>query len=517
MISFVDICALSITLRKSGKWKSFKGSFKKVIFNDDSGVSKEIESFKALIATHSSIQGTITLEQGTITLKEVLNTRKDLVQVLTIACETKESISDVAKRLDHVAEGVDVLTSAENARKTEQLTKENQKKIADKLLGSTDLAQRSTTTCDECWEACIKGSGDWMHEIQQYQDWADRKPEADPLLLITGDTNTGKSFLSSVIIHQLRSSRSSTLPAAVRTPLIAYHFFPKKTEKSTKDENPAETALKCLAVQLAASDPAYAKKLLALCEGQWADDTRVKKLSCKELWQGLSFVVPKRDLTYFLVFEGLDQLSAANSEQLLDILSGLGNSLADSDRCQLRVLASGSSETFSEELFGDVPKINIPNCNAEDIGRYIDHELKKRDLLQGKDPETVKLRDSILDQLPNLVDGDYFKVQTTLMKIDDLVSSDGSASEIESILKEAGQSRGTIARDVVEAANQTLSAKEIDELNELLVWVVFGTDWVTINDLQAALVRQSCHSSTLLRILLLTESKTGLTSKNLTC
>jgi hypothetical protein len=56
MISFVDICALSITLRKSGKWRSFKGNFKKVILNDDSGVQAELDNFRKLIATHSSIR-----------------------------------------------------------------------------------------------------------------------------------------------------------------------------------------------------------------------------------------------------------------------------------------------------------------------------------------------------------------------------------------------------------------------------------------------------------------------------
>jgi hypothetical protein len=115
-------------------------------------------------------------------------------------------------------------------------------------------------------------------------------------------------------------------------------------------------ALKCLAVQIAARDPTYEKKLLELCRSPlWNDESRFKDLSCKELWQSLGFVSPKRDLTYFIVLDGLDQLPAESSRQLLEILSGLKGSMAslpDSDRCQLRVVATGTPDSFPKERFG---------------------------------------------------------------------------------------------------------------------------------------------------------------------
>jgi len=359
MISFVDVCALSISLRKGGKWKSFKGNLKKVILNDDSGVQAELKRFKALVDTHSSIQGTITLEA-------VLHNKNDLTQLLFLASDSKESITALSKKFDHVADKVDhygeaiieVLNTAEGTKKSEQTAKENQKTIRDKLLGSTDVAQKSTTTCTECWVASMKNSGEWMDNVPKYQDWVSRKPDADPLLLITGDSNTGKSFLSSVIVHRLHSSRTSGPQTSTRAPLVAYHFFPKKTEKSPQNPPPpSQMALKCLAVQIAAQDPTYEKKLLELCRSPlWNDESRFKDLSCKELWQSLGFVAPKRDLTYFIVLDGLDQLPGESSAQLLEILSGMKSSmasLADSDRCQLRVIATGNLDTFPKEQFGE--------------------------------------------------------------------------------------------------------------------------------------------------------------------
>lgn len=41
MVSFVGICALAISLRNSGRWKRFKSSTKKALFDDDSGVKQE--------------------------------------------------------------------------------------------------------------------------------------------------------------------------------------------------------------------------------------------------------------------------------------------------------------------------------------------------------------------------------------------------------------------------------------------------------------------------------------------
>lgn len=56
-------------------------------------------------------------------------------------------------------------------------------------------------------------------------------------------------------------------------------------------------------------------------------------------------------------------------------------------------------------------------------------------------------------------------------------------------MDEAGQDQGTIARNVLNDLSEKLSEKEIEELNELLIWVIFGTEWFNVESLQAALVR----------------------------
>lgn len=306
--------------------------------------------------------------------------------------------------------------------------------------------------------------------------------QTNPLLLLTGDTNSGKSFLVSVVSYHLQRNAGK---GPART-LAAYHFFPKRTEKSGQDPRPVETALKCMALQIAEQNAAYAKSISNFCESK--DDEYFKNSPCKELWEVLKFATPKGDLTYFLLFDGVDQLSSANAEQLLDILGTLHKPSGESEQSQTRVLVSGMTDTFNNGRFQSVPKIQIEQSNDADIKSYIERELKDRDLLQGRDSETAKFRSTIYKKLPDLAQGNFFKVQNAIDKIDDAVASDGSPEELEKILNEAGQNRETIAQNVIEELSELLSAKEIEELNEILVWVVYGILYFDLNELQAALV-----------------------------
>lgn len=415
MVSFVNICALSINLRNSSRWKRFSSSAKKVLFDDDSGVKQELDGFKSLIQKQSVIRETVTLEN-------VLRSRKELVQVLNAASESGKKIADIAT-------GVDVLTTAENNRKLENITKEQQKRIQMKLFIKNEIAQASKTICADLWNESVQRTGSWLRDIPEYTIWADPKSDANPLLLLTGDTNSGKSFLVSAIIHGLQSTYGQGTKGSDRTPLLAYHYVPKYTEKSNHTQRPAETALKCLALQIAEQDNAYAKSTAAYCDAQ--EDSHFKDSSCKDLWAALKFVAPERDIAYFLIIDGLDQISDDDDakQQLIGILALLQHSLPESDRSQIRVLASAKPITFEQDAFQNVPMIDIEQHNGAEIRYYIDHELQKRDLLLGKDAETMKLRNLINNKLPGIARGNFFKVQTALGKIEEAVAADGSSTE----------------------------------------------------------------------------------------
>jgi hypothetical protein len=255
-------------------------------------------------------------------------------------------------------------------------------------------------------------------------------------------------------------------------------------DKGPKDQQPSTTALKCLAIQIAAQSSAYAKNISAWCDAE--KDPRFKLGDSKWFWEKLKFADSTRNTTYFLILDGLDQCE--DRDQLLSILRGVQHSLPDSDRPQIRLLATGKGENFAESEFPEVPRIHVPQYNSPEIRLSIDSKLKEFDLFQEKDPETLKWSTTIHEKLQELAGGDFFKVDNVINQINGLAGSGGSYADLQKILNKAGQDRRQIAQSAIDAANEDFGANEIEELNELLIWVVFGNSNFDISKLQAILV-----------------------------
>jgi DNA replication protein DnaC len=467
MISFVDLCALSIKVNRGGFWKRLGKSAKKVLMDDDAGIGKELARFRSLSEKQSALQETLTLEQ-------VLKTDKKLTLVLNTASDNNQKISEVMR-------GVEFLTSAEKDRKLEQMAKEQRDKIIKKLPVRKEAVQVSETRYIEVWDDTVQKTGDWLHENSDYVGWADGQPDSNPLLLLTGDPNTGKSYLVSAIIHDLQAAPRSQGPNR-RKLAVAYYFFPKwaeKAQKSSQEPRPAEIALKCMSLQIADGDATYAKLMATFCDSK--DEAYFKDLTCTDLWRDLKFVGTKRDTTYFLLFDGLDQVPEESRHELLKILAELRR-LPETERAQIRALMSGKPETFPSDISQSPPTINIEEENKAEIRRYIERKLKGDNILQ----ESDALRKQVLDELSDL--GNFFKVQSALGKISAKIDDDGDTDDVRRILSEAGQDSAVIARNIKDELGELLSAKEIEELNELLVWVIYGFDFLSVGQLQAALV-----------------------------
>lgn len=471
MMSFVDLCALSIQANRGGFFKRLGRSAKKVLMDDDLGIGKELDHFRLLSQRQSAVQETLTLEG-------VLKMDGKLARVLNIASDTSQKI--VEMKTD-----VEFLTSAERDRKLEQIEKAQREKIAKKLPVRKENAQVSEARCTEAWDDSVQKTGDWLRDNQDYVAWADGSAVSNPLLLLTGDNNTGKSYLVSAIKHDLQAARATTHPTTAKL-AVAYYFFPKWAEKAAKagqDQRPAETALKCMSLQISEGDATYAKSLAAFCDSK--DEGYFKDLTLTDLWRDLKFVGAKQDTSYFLLFDGLDQVPEDSRRELLKVLAVLPR-LPEAERAQIRVLLSGRGDTFKNNVPDTTPTIDIERENHSEIRRFIERKLKEDNLLQGSDNTTAALRKLVFDDLSGL--GNYFKVQSALEKINAKIDADGGADDVRKIVAEAGQDSAAIAQNLKDELGDILSAKEIEELNELLIWVIHGVEYLNVERLQAALV-----------------------------
>ncbi|KAI0384764.1 hypothetical protein F5Y04DRAFT_247759 [Hypomontagnella monticulosa] len=477
MISFVDICALSIELRDSGKWRKFKSRMKLLIIQDDAGIEAEIGKIKKLTEAHHSIQ-------STQTLKVLLETKTDLTEYLDRESERSQQMaSDVAS-----------LKAADEKRNSEEVRRKNVENIKKKLGIEESLYSSFMDMCDKPRKESVPNTALWFIDNPEFRKWAERdNKESSAWFTLTGAPNTGKSVIMSAMLHYLRSMYESSTRSSPRT-LVAAFFFPSTTTKDDLDKQPVATALKCISIQLAEQDSAYAKNLSQACDEKSEDTSFFRDASCQELWNFLRIGSPKGSITYYLIFDGLGNLADESpgmkeqKEQLLNIICKAAQST-------VRILLSARRDMLRIEDLPPRHDVEIEQYSESDIRGYIESYLRSNDLFQ--DPDDKRLKTRVLGTLSKQVQGNFNKVKAALENIRDVVASDGLEAEIDKILNESNMNEEQITKAVISQLEERLTGEEIDELNELLIWVICGTTLFTIDQLNAALVLRFKRRGTL--------------------
>ena len=478
LISFVDICGLSIDIFEGGTWGKLKVITKVTFFDDDSGVGAALAKFQSLVQEQSAVVDTLTLES--VLKNEAKLT--ELHEFLKISDQKLDGIKNVA---DDIKMDVGVLLAADKGRKSDELMKQQLAKI-EKKLGVKDTCTAThqdnpTATHQGNLSDSMPGTGSWLDSIKEYTDWEDREAKVAPVLYLTGNKNFGKTFLTSAIVRKLQTRYKQGDGGTIRT-CIAYYFFPKDSEKTDEKLQNVETALKWMSLQIAQGDMVYRKEMDTLCDAEESSD--FSSLTCADLWQKLGFGSFKTNVAYFLLFDGVDQLTERMAKPLLDILLGLQDSSSTLSQLRLRVMVTGQEKTFGgSEYLNSVPSIDIGKHSRIDIEKYIDQRLEKMDNLQEDSDEKRNLRKKIRTELPDRAQGDFFKVRHSL----DAISKERWADGITRILSAAGDDRDTMLKREIAKCNEDLSTEDIEDLNELLAWVFFGQWWLTVEQLEAAM------------------------------
>ncbi|EXK28358.1 hypothetical protein FOXG_09940 [Fusarium oxysporum f. sp. lycopersici 4287] len=337
----------------------------------------------------------------------------------------------------------------------------------------------------------VENSGSWLDDEEAYTSWADADAaKARPLLLLLGEKNTGRSTTVSTIVQKLKARYKTPTERSSRV-LLAWYFFPSLSDKADKgDPTPARTALKHIALQLAEQDMALAKSIASICEEK-DNGTYFTDVSCESLWKDLKLGQPRGDTMYYFIFDGVEKLSKMHADagtQFFDVLQEASHSSAtESDGSRIRLLVSGSGDAVKVLGGFESPTINIAKSNGSDIELYIKREMRKYDIFQGNDSKDEASRKKINDKLLEMAGGSFFKVQSTLDRIKDLVDSGGQESELDDLLTESDWGREAISKNVVAELQEQLSPQNIEEINELLIWVVYGFEWLSVDQLEAAL------------------------------
>jgi hypothetical protein len=398
-----------------------------------------------------------------------------------------------AQQSGHISDGVDFLVEEANERKMEKVATEQIKRLSEFLSISAEIANASEKTFQKLSTDSAEESGSWIQEIDEYKAWIDLDSNSDALLLLSGREKSGKSYLISAIVQELKSRQRQSISTPVRMS-IAYYYFPERDDKAEKAgalqdtqlRNPA-TALKSMAIQIAKHNANYAKEMDKFWEGK--KEPYLRDISYKNLCNDLQLFAPKKDAAHILLLDGLEQLSENTTRQLFEVL-------LDAKQPKVRIIASGTADvldkcvsSFSNALLErTVPRIQIEDHNERDIKQYVERELRRNDLLQDTETETVQLKTSIRDDLPKLAQGNFSRAQRVLDRIKEAISADHSAEDIQKLLQDDSFDDGSAAaKKVISTLNSSLNAQEIDQISELLIWGVHGYRYFDVDQLKAVL------------------------------
>ncbi|GFF37990.1 hypothetical protein IFM61606_02152 [Aspergillus udagawae] len=469
MTSFVNLCADCINIHHEGRWKSFKRNAKRMLL-DDGSVQNELANFKKLTQDQLNIQATLTLEVAVETGQHV---RFMKAATLEIDTNTKAIKSDVSG-----------LVEAEHKRTLD----DNRKQILSTI--KTNLGQKDEKIAavlgarDTMWEGAVKNSGKWLNEIDAYKQWIDRGSAADSLLVLTGEPGTGKSFLVSAIAQEIKSANLAT---KVERSLIGYYSFSMVENRDReRDRQRPEAAIKSICVQLAEQDLVYARRASNACGEPGKSEKYFRDASCTDLWATLGIGMPSKNMTHYILLDSVSTLSMEDRERLLKAIQQSDQSRSN----RVRVLLSGEPGAFRgvQQLVSSPAKtIDITKYNKIDIHAFLVGELKRACIFQGADEDSQRRRRMVEERLLARSNNSYATIQQDLRKVEEIIASGGTEEELNRVLHESITDPQVLIRSEIEGLEAVLKPREIEEINELLIWAVAADVMMILEELAAAL------------------------------
>lgn len=471
MVSFVKICAHVVKYRQSRRRDRFLRQVKS-IFDDDSGLGDEMAEFKRVLQQQRDVE-------GTITLAVVVETRHDLAMLLEQFVVFGKTTEETHQVVQDTQKGVQALR--DDADRIKTLIK-----IRDTLgvPSTVRLDANTTQTCNNIYDRCLDGAGSWIWTHDAYTTWISPEKDQDVsshVLVLSGPPSSGKTSASALITKRLEEQKGRIY--------VAHYFFPTSIKKSEDEKNPVQAALKYMAFQIARVDATVQKTLGKACDagpGAFRRSASVENLDT--LWGDLKIGAPGSSAEYYLVFDGIENLPDKQANALLTFL--LGSKLAGESPRRVRALVSGTNNQFDSNL-GVVRTVNplrisMEVHNGPDMRIMINEALAERGMLQHAKPdsEQQKARDKILEKLPQNVSGSYSLLKFGLDDVIRLLSTRSAVKELDRMLDQSMSSHEAAIKNL----QRSLTADEINELSELLKWVLFSNEPMTLNQLEAAMV-----------------------------
>jgi hypothetical protein len=443
-----------------------------LFFGDDQGVKGSLANLEFKIANVSRMEITVILQKVS---EEARNVRR------------------VEEKVDKIGEGVTKIEAVLLVEQDRQLTKEqneqNVRRIKETL--QPDGPEAWMDVHNTFQSQIVENTGAWLLENHaSFQRWMTPKETSEPVFVLSGGEGYGKSCLSSAVIHHLLEKYPKG--RTDHRVAVGYYYF----RKDAKEKSSVNKAIRDILYQLTQYDTVYAKKIgPAMTDSQDLNKTL-------DLWK--TFVKDmgaKLNNTFFVILDGIDEPESEEGRPLATIIQELMSTKPKDNQLQVRFFISGRPaeiQKIEERAAISMPEVSLGSrpgsgdapINEADIVQFITWRLKNMDIFQTSANEEVStLQGRIPSVLAAGVKGDFVRLGYKL----DEISKCTRVRQIEQILERASETREDAIKRQITGLDATLSKEEIEDLNEVLSWLlgaieIEATGWIDAECLEGVLL-----------------------------
>jgi hypothetical protein len=268
--------------------------------------------------------------------------------------------------------------------------------------------------------------------------------------------------------------------------LVGYYSFSLAAKENKRRP---ETAVKVICAQLAEQDSVYAKNVAAICGEK--DEKLRDTAECRDLWKTLAIDSPAKNTTHYIILDSIGSLDGPELDRLIRAIKDqpVVDSAEEEKSFRVRILVTGEPNAFQSGNLDvtAIPTIDITEYNKDDIVLFIEKELQNMDLFQGDDEDSKRLNNTVQERLLERSNNSYYTVRKDLENVKGISTSSGTEEELNKFLQESNAGLEELVRSDIESLEAILRPREIDEVNELLVWIVAGFVYFSFKELTAAL------------------------------
>ncbi|OQO02620.1 hypothetical protein B0A48_12148 [Cryoendolithus antarcticus] len=468
LTTVLEIFARSTKKIKDGFLTRFKTFGKNVLLGNDTEMQGLLGKLEKLTDAEDRLVGAETLVEVKQTHKGVETIQVSMTEQTMAMQGLQISQHDTLSGLGQI---MGAMEEAKSVAKEEKDLK-HLEALKTMLAPSGNPPER----IDQIRREQVPGSGDWIRQEQALVSWIETDDK--PVLWISGNPGSGKSFLMYNIIQHLTDLTQSSTSEVSEDSSVAFAFFRDNNDLTRS----MQQAFRDIAYQLTQNDPAYAKYLATATHGN-AEIGSIRT-AWKVLFANYWLKPSENEGTAYILLDGLDEAFTEDRLTLFELLEDVLEAGSDS---RLKIAMLGRPQVIYDiidKLEEEPPSILIDATkNGGDIAHYVEASIEKKRALS---KVSKKLQATIVETLTSKAGGMFMWVKLMVEELNRKAQR-SRESDVEKALNEAPKGLTEMLKHVLEGYSSSLSEAEASDLNDMLMWVALAQRPLYLGELDSVL------------------------------